>query len=184
MNYIISGPGRVGGHLLAGIIAASGVPLGNIHRTHDPCLDLGDDLKTTLIMLDRRDRFSAMMSNAIVRHTGQSTDYPNKTIDPFELTPGNFRWEFVQYIDYYRKHDLARLYASVHKIYFEDFVTDHSYIKRMLNLPNIDARKGSEPWRLMNTPAPYNYQDVITNWNKLKTLYLRMRVGADVTGWN
>lgn len=182
MNYIISAPGRCGGHLLAGIISSTGQTA--VHRTHDPGLDLGDDLDTTLILLDRRDRFAAMMSNAIVRHTGQSTDYPITEIKPFELSPGLFRWEYVQHIDYYRKHDLSRLYANVVKFYFEDFVTDPGYVKRILDLPDTKIKKGSEVWKSMNNPAPYHYEDVITNWMQLKTLYLRLRVGADVSGRN
>lgn len=182
MNYIISGPGRVGGHLLEGIIRSSGAE--SVHRTHDPELDLGDDLNTTLIILDRRDRFSAMMSNAIVRHTDQSTDYPNKNIQPFELSVGLFRWEYAQYIDYYKKHNLSRLYAAVHKIYFEDFVRDHTRVRQILNLPDVTVKKGSTAWNLMHNPAPYHYEDIITNWNKLKTLYLRLRVGAEINGWD
>ena len=177
MNYIISGPGRVGGHLLEGIIRSGGAT--TVYRTHDPTLKLDDDLNTVLIIADRRDRFAAMMSNAIVRHTDQSTDYPRKKIKPFELNPGLFRWEFVQYIDYYKKHDLSRLYASVHKVYFEDFVKDHAYIKRILGLPELDVKKGSEVWNKMHNPAPYNFEDIITNWFQLKTLYLRMRQGLD-----
>lgn len=177
MNYIISGPGRVGGHLLAGIIMASGAT--TVHRTHDPSLDLGDDLKTTLIILDRRDRFSALMSNAIVHHTGQSTDYPNKTPEPFKLEPGLFRWEFVQYMHYYNKHDFSRLYAGVHKFYFEDFVNDPSYVKRVLGLPTQGVNKKSQAWRMMHNPAPYNFENIVTNWFQLKTLYLRMRQGLD-----
>ena len=167
---------------MAGIISSAGHP--NVHRTHDPMLDLGDDLNTTLIILDRRDRFAAMMSNAITRHTGQSTDYHKTQIEPFELSPGLFRWEYAEHIDYYRKHDLSRLYANVSKFYFEDFVTDHSYVKRMLDLPDTKIKKGSDAWESMNNPAPYHYEDVITNWMQLKTLYLRLRVGADVSGWD
>lgn len=181
MNYIISGPGRVGGHLLEGIIRSTGAE--SVQRTHDPGLVL-DDLNTTLLIVDRRDRFAAMMSNAIVRHTDQSTDYPNKNIKPFELSPGLFRWEYVQYVDYYRKHDLSRLYAAVHKIYFEDFVNDHSRIIRLLSLPAAAKDQSKKIQKLMNNAAPYNYQDIIVNWNQLKTLYLRLRVGADVTGRN
>jgi len=178
MNYIISGPGRVGGHLLEGIVRSSGQQ--NVYRTHDPCMDLGDDLNTVLIVVDRRDRFSALMSNAIVRHTAQSTDYPNKTIEPFELNPGMFRWEYVQYIDYYKKHNLSRLYAGVFKVYFEDFVNDPGYIRRILNLPELAADKKSPAWELMNSPAPYNFEDIVINWQKLKTLYLMLRSGESV----
>ena len=180
MNYIVSGPGRVGGHLLQGIIQSTGAE--NVYRTHDPMLSVGDDSNTTLIILDRRDRFAAMMSNAIVRHTGQSTGYSNKHIEPFELEPGLFRWEYVKYTDYYNKHDLSRLYAAVHKFYFEDFVSDHSQVKQILNLPNVPVKKGSTAWNSLHNAAPYRYEDIITNWNKLKTLYQRLQAGADANG--
>lgn len=175
MRYIISGPGRVGGHLLEGIIRTSGAT--EVIRTHDPTLSMGNDLDTTLIVLDRRDRFAAMMSNAIVRHTNQSTDYPKKKIEPFELNPGMFRWEYVKYFDYYRSHDLSRPYAAVFKMYFEDFVNDHSDVKRILNLPTVDVDKKSPAWNLMHSPAPYNFKDVITNWPKLKLLFEQLQKG-------
>jgi hypothetical protein len=182
MNYIISGPGRVGGHLVEGIIRASGIE--SVCRTHDPLLSLDDDLNTTLLILDRRDRFAAMMSNSIVRETDQTTEYPNKDITPFKLNAGMFRWEYVQYIDYYRKHDLSRVYAAVHKIYLEDFVNDHNRIRQLLNLSDIRVEKGTLAWKMMHNAAPYNYKDVITNWSQLQTLYLRMQQGSDVSDWN
>lgn len=163
---------------MEGIIRSSGQQ--NVYRTHDPCMDLGDDLNTVLIVVDRRDRFSAMMSNAIVRHTNQSTEYPNKNIEPFELNPGMFRWEYVQYVDYFKKHNLSRLYAGVFKVYFEDFVNDHRYIKRILNLPDLPENKKSTAWDMMHNPAPYNFEDIVINWQKLKTLYLMLRSGESV----
>lgn len=169
MNYIISGPGRIGGHLLEGIIRSCGQA--NVQRTHDPLLQIGQDADTTLIVVDRRNRFDALLSNALVRHTGQSTDYTNKNIKPFELNPGMFRWEYVQYIDYYNKHDLSRPYAAVFKVYFEDFVNDPAYIRRILNLQPTNVDPNSSAWQLTHNPAPYNYKDIITNWSKLSTLF-------------
>ena len=169
MNYIISGPGRTGGHLMINIIKSTGTD--SVHYTHDPELYLNNDAETTLIVLDRRDRFAAVMSNAIVHHTGQSVWYENKNIQPFELSPGVFRWAYVQYIDYYRKHDLARPYAAVYKIYFEDFVNNHNYIKKILNLPNLPVAPDSKIYKLLNSPAPYNYKDIVVNWEKLQRLY-------------
>lgn len=175
MRYIISGPGRVGGHLLEGIIRASGAT--EVYRTHNPELSIGNDLDTTLIVLDRRNRFAAMMSNAIVRRTGQSTEYPNKIIDPFVLEPGMFRWEYAKYIDYYRAHDLSRPYAAVFKMYFEDFVNDHTSVKRILNLPTVNVEKKSLAWKLLHSAAPYNFTDIITNWPKLILLYDQLQKG-------
>lgn len=176
MNYIISAPGRTGGHLLAGIIMESGA--NSVHYTHDPLLDLGDDLNTTLLIVDRRDRFSALMSNAIVHRTGQSNEYNNKTIEPFVFEPGMFRQAYVLYHDYYNKHNLSRMYAAVHKVYFEDFMNNPDSIRTLLKLPapmsNQKSTALGTAWQLMHNPAPYCYQDVVLNWEKLKLLYVRM----------
>jgi len=162
MNYIISGPGRVGGNLLASIITSSGQQ--SVQHTHDPGFQFGNDWDSTLIILDRRNRFDAILSNAIVHHTGQSTSYPNKRAEPFELEPGLFRWGYVKHRDHYRGYDLSRPYAAVFKLYFEDFVSDPGSVKRLLNLSNRDSG--------FRTPAaPYNYRDVITNWEKLRRLF-------------
>lgn len=162
MNYIVSGPGRVGGHLLASIIRSAGQT--SVHHTHDPGLSLGSDRDTTLIVLDRRDRFAAILSNAIAQHTAQTTEYARRVIEPFELEPGMFRWGYVKHIDHYRGYDLSRPYAAVHKIYFEDFVNDSQYVNRLLNL-------GSKDSGIRSQPAPYNYQQIVTNWPKLKRLF-------------
>jgi hypothetical protein len=173
MNYIISGAGRTGGHLLKGIIESAGVE--SVVYTHDPELDLGDDLNTTLVILDRRDRFAALMSNAITQHTGQSTIYDNNTIEPFAVDPGHFKWHFDRYMNYYRSHDLSRLYAGVYKMYLEDFVSDHDVARHILGLP---ASKAKLP-PLARNPAPYNFENIVTNWFELKTVYLRRRQGLE-----
>ena len=168
MNYIVSGPGRVGGHLLVSIIQSSGQTA--VYHSHDPAWTLGNDPDTTLIVLDRRDRFAAVMSNAIAQHTGQTTEYAHSTVQPFELNPGIFRWGYVKHIDHYRGYDLSRPYAAVHKIYFEDFVNNASYVKTLLNLSHTDSAVRSRP-------APYHYRDIVTNWEKLRRLFDLLEAG-------
>jgi hypothetical protein len=88
-NYIVSGGYRVGGHLMLGIIESTGHYA--VH-THDTNYIIGtDDTTTALLVIDRRDRFSAIMSNAVVWHTSQSSDYNNVNIEPFTITPGRFK---------------------------------------------------------------------------------------------
>lgn len=165
-HYIVSGPGRVGGHLVLGVLLSAGV---TATRTHDPDFSFGCDPNTVLILVDRRDRFAAIMSNCLVWHTGQSTDY-ERSPEPFDVDPGQFDYLYYQHVNYYDRHDFNRPFAGVERLYFEDFVTDLDVIYARLHLPQIiepNARQ-DEITRLLHRPAPYKYTETIRNWQILQ----------------
>lgn len=168
MEYIVSGPARCGGHLLAGIIMSA---VQSVTRTHDPGLTLDDDTNTCLIMIDRRDRFAAIMSNLIATKTGQTTHYNNISIDPFEGDENEFRYYYKQHKAYFNQHDLSRLYHRVDKLYYEDFCNNHEFVYQRLGILKSDNINNGEVYRLLNTPAPYNFKDIIINHAELKNLF-------------
>ena len=173
-HYIVSAPGRVGGHLVLGMLLSAGVAA---TRTHDPDFSFGCDPDTVLILVDRRDRFAAIMSNCLVWHTGQSTSYNYKP-EPFDVDPEQFDYLFFQHVRYYERHDLNRAFAGVEYLYFEDFVSNLDMIPRRLNLPtgvDVSARK-AEIDRLLKSPALYRYQEIIRNWQSLQQRFEQLQI--------
>ena len=168
----MSGPGRVGGHLVLGVIKSAGMIA---TRTHDPDFTYGDDANTALVLVDRRDRFAAIMSNCLVWHTGQSTSYNDKP-EPFDVDADQFDYLFFQHVRYYERHDFNRAFAVVNTIYYEDFADDAQKILPMLGIQKtheIDPETKEEVRRLMENPAPYNFKQVILNWQDLQQRYNR-----------
>lgn len=167
-KYIISGPGRCAGHYLLGIIKSTGV---QAVRTHDPAYTFNDDSDTVLIIIDRQDRFAAIMSNSLVWHTGQSTHYEVDSIEPFNLDLQKFILIANAHFNHYKNYDLTRPYAKIETFYYEDFVNNPTYILEKLKLTQIDLDDNEEILRLTHTPAPYNYKDIVINYKELEEYY-------------
>lgn len=158
-HYIISGSGRTGTHLLAAIIDSAG---SSAISTHDPAYFTGNDSTTALIMVDRRDVFVAVMSNLLVWHSKQSTEY-KKTIEPYTESEETFRLLYRSHKEYLPKHDLTRPYGLVEKFYYEDFVNDYSHVLNRLGLTAVTS--------ITTVPAPYNYREIILNHEALRQVY-------------
>jgi hypothetical protein len=176
-EFIVSGPGRTGGHVLAGILVAAGYP---VIYTHDPLFERDQYNSYGLLICLRRDIFAAVLSNAITHKTGQSTEYKDQTIEPFSINPGEFKWMIDYYLQYQYQHDLSREYGLVEIFYFEDFVNDHFHVSKRLNIKN--ARRFSrtttnslgqqyEFRKLLTNKAPYHYTDIVINWKELKGIF-------------
>jgi len=161
-QYVISGPARVGGNLLADIIRSCGA---KATHTHNPLLEFDDYANVVLIIVNRHDKFAAIMSNCIVWHTGQSVTYNLIKIEPFLVTPETFIQRYVDNMDQNQKHDLTRNYKSVNMFWYEDFVNNHEYVCERLNLIQVS------PLLLHAVPAPYNYKDLIINYQDLKNIF-------------
>jgi hypothetical protein len=164
-NYLVSGAGRVGGHLILNIIRSAGH---NAIHTHDTNYTTGNDVTTALLVIDRRDRFSAIMSNAIVWHTGQSVDYDNINIDPFTIDINRFKLLYNLHCDHYKQYDFTRSYGIVEHFYYEDFVNNHDHVYNRLNLKKFTDLLPN--WK----PAPYNYKTLIQNESELRESYAEL----------
>ena len=167
----MSGPGRVGGHLVLGVLKSAGMIAA---RTHDPDFTYGDDANTALVLVDRRDRFAAIMSNCLVWHTGQSTHYDVRDIKPFVMDSIDFEYLCREHHTYFQRHDLSRPFALVNTVYYEEFAKDAQKLLLMLGIQQtyeIDPDTQEEVGRLMKNPAPYNFKQVILNWQDLQQHY-------------
>jgi hypothetical protein len=165
-RYIVSAPTRVGGNLIADLIRSTGP--GPVMHTHNPRHKTDNDLITGLIIVRRRDVFSAIMSNCIVWRTGQTTKYDRCTIDPFEITEQEFLYQYIFHVWHFKNHDLSRMYGSVDIFYFEDFVNNHMHVFDRLGL--IQEFRRLRNFNFLNN-APYNYKQVIKNYQDLKILF-------------
>jgi hypothetical protein len=161
-KFVVSGPPRVGGNLLASIIRSCGQWT---THTHDPLLEFNNYSKIALIMVDRHDKFAALMSNCIVWKTGQDVTYSQTKVTPFVVTETEFKQQYMLNINYNQKHDLTRPYGLVESFWYEDFVNDHDHITNRLNLKIL-------PYVPLQTiHAPYNFKELILNYLEIKELF-------------
>jgi hypothetical protein len=175
-EFIISGPGRTGGHILLGALVAAGYP---VIYTHDPLFERDQYHDLGLIISLRRDLFAATISNAITCRTGQSTDYTIKILDPFDIDIGDYKHVLDIHLKYQARHDLSRGYGLVETFYFEDFVNDYSHIYDRLGIHNFVATDKTtnslgqdyESEKYFTNKAPYHYKDVVSNWKELKQIF-------------
>lgn len=161
--YLVSSPTRVGSHLLVAIIKAA---KRSAVKTHDPQLELDDYSQWTLILLNRRDRFAALMSSMIWEHTRQSACYTPICKDRWSVECDNKRSQFYMKYWYLREtheqqHDFSRLYGRVLHMWYEDFVTDPGWVYRELGLTQQMPIEYPER-------SPYDYREMITNWEECR----------------
>jgi len=166
-KYVVSGPTRVGGNLLTNIIKSCEQQA--IH-THNPLLEFDNYGKVVLIIVNRRDRFAALMSNCVAWHTGQTTTYNITKVEPFLVTPGAFIQQYVDNMDQNQKHDLTRNYKSVKMFWYEDFVNNYEHVTNRLKLKMVSSLLPDV------VPAPYSYKDLIINYRDLNNIFNQLEV--------
>lgn len=153
---------RVGSHYVMSVINASGRPA---VKTHNHRLELDDYSKWTLIMLDRRDSFAAMMSQIITNHTKQFDSYPvicQDTVVVDCAAEGCELWyTYRTNRDYLAGHDFTRPYAKVLRMWFEDVIGRPHWICKRLNIQLSKTVAYS-------TKSPYNYRSMISNWEECR----------------
>jgi hypothetical protein len=133
-------------------------------KTHDPRLELDDYTQWTLILLNRRDRFAALMSTMIMDHTKQFSRYPHICKDRWSVQCDTRTSSF--YIVYWAlrekymmSHDFLKPYGRVIQMWYEDFVTDPGWVYRKLGL--TQKKPIEYPDR-----SPYDYREMIINWEE------------------
>jgi len=172
-RYLISAPPRVGGNLFTDIIKSTNTQC--VH-THDPQHRTDNDAITGLLIIRRRDVFSAVMSNCVVWHTNQTTIYDQTNIEPFEVTKQNFLLQYASHVWHFKNHDLTRPYGLVETFYFEDFIDDYMHVLTRLGLRLSDQHDYSN-W---SARAPYSYKKLVINHQDLKVLFDELELGIVV----
>jgi len=169
-NYIVTGSGRVGGHLLKGIILTTG---NTAEHNHDPV----PDINSILCISDRRNVFDAVMSNLLVKQTDQTFEY-HKDVDPFTASLKDFKILLSQHLNFY-KNISTQGYKEVYYFYFEDFVTNPECVYNKLGILPVNSKNVTmvaEPF--LNAKCPYQYKDKILNWHELYDFFLKQNLGT------
>lgn len=164
-QYLVCGPSRVGGHLITEIIKTSGIYA--IH-THEGHIKGWDDTVTALILVDRRDIFSAIMSNCLFYYTKQWSEYNQTLVDPYQESEEQFKKLYYLHKNQIKKCDLSKPYKLIKQFYYEDFVNNYNYVYDELNITPLPGKK------ITTKPAPYNYRNIIINHEKLYELYTQL----------
>ena len=177
----MSGPPRTGGHLLLGIIQSAGVS--TLH-THNPRYKTCNDRLATLIKLRRRDIFAALMSNCLVWHTGQSTDYTKLDIEPFSVPLNQFEFHYAGHLYHHAMDVKEARFGTVVDMYFEDFVNNHDHALKLLDLKlNVLKTHNQSVKKLVQNKSPYNYRDIVLNYKELLEYFTWMQC-QDITTLN
>tara|TARA_R110000868_G_scaffold220168_1_gene471245 strand:- start:126 stop:728 length:603 start_codon:yes stop_codon:yes gene_type:complete len=176
-NYIISSAGRSGSHLVRALIGSCGK---NVVQHHDPFFQPSDakfgpeetnGRETALILLQRRDLFSAIMSMLVGTKTQQWNSYPNKTISRFRVgcqgTESEFAHQYGWHKNYIQSCNTLQNYQQVKLLEFENIVADFNYVFQQLEITQL------RPPRLPEK-APYSYRDIIENVDECKIEFDRL----------
>jgi hypothetical protein len=160
-TFLVSSPPRTGGHYLHALLlstATNTTTAGNIILTHNPWYEL-DYHNTCLILLSRRDKTAAILSQMIGKRTKQWTKY-EITPDPFlvDCDLGSDLYHAYMFNRWYEKsHDLSRPYAKIQNLYFEDYVDNHDHVFSTLGLSPVRSV-------VLPQKSPYSYRDIIINY--------------------
>jgi len=164
-NYIVTGSGRVGGHLLTGIILSTG---NTAVHTHDPV----PNSNSILCISNRKNVFDAVMSNLLAWQSNQTFVYHND-IKPFVASIKDFRILLSQHYDFYKNISIQG-YKEVHYFYFEDFVNNPNYVYKELDIfPVDDINVSMVAKTFLNAKCPYHYKDKIVNWHELHDFFVK-----------
>jgi hypothetical protein len=170
-NYVISSPGRSGCHLLVALIKSCGK---NAVHTHDPFFKPGDfgrhvtSKESALILLQRRDLFSSIMSMLVGKRTRQWNVYPNKIIPTFRVDCTGEESEFAHQYNWHKNYikscNTLQHYQQVKFLDFEDIVNDFNHAFQQLELTQLYTA-------MLPEKAPYSYLDIIENINECKIAF-------------
>ena len=174
-RYIVSSPGRVASHIVQAMIQSCGKLA--IH-THYPFYKTDNDTITGLVMVTKRNLFDAIMSNLVVNHTGQTTEYNKKEFVKFVVGKEQFEFQYNWHRWYLNNHDLSRPYGSVHTIYFEDFIDNYNHIPTVLGL-TVDHTHDQEINPNFTKKAPYSYNELVINKDECRSWYQTLNVSAE-----
>ena len=169
-NYLVSSAGRSGCHLVASLIRSCSKK--SLH-THDPFFvpdQLGDPegKKSAIVLLERKDLFSAVMSMLVGKRTGQWGSYPNREIERFKVNCQGPESEFVHQYNWHKNYikscTTVTDFAEVNHLIFEDIVADYNYVFTKLKITPV-----VELW--LPEKAPYSYHDIVINVEECKQVF-------------
>ena len=196
MIYVVAGPGRTGSTWLAQLIAENtssrihNLPTGDPEidtKTVDEITERGkpevihtheQNLATTLeidpraislVISRRRNTYAMILSHFVAGHTGEYGEYTGKEIEPVAMDLTRFKRAYKYRDSWYEKVNLTLPYANISTVYYEDIVSAVSRSQRILK-PLLGNVIDSGDWQPIGK-SPYNFRDVISNWEEVYTWY-------------
>ena len=163
MHYLISSPTRVGSHYCIAIIGSAGV---STEKTHNPKLVV-DYENTCLVVVNRRNRFRAVLSASIGRVTNQYHNYVLTNVEPFAIEQEIFKQEYIFNRYYMQQINTALPWARIELMYFEDFFNNFNYVYQRLDLTQKTPIELSEK-------SPFNYRKIVTNIDECREYFLHL----------
>jgi hypothetical protein len=156
-TFLVSSPPRTGSHYLHALLRSTNTNA-IFTLTHNPWYEL-DYSNTCLILLSRRDKTAAILSQLIGKRTEQWTKY-EFTPDPFlvDCHQGSDLYHTYMFNRWYEKsHDFSRPYATIQHFCFEDFIDNHDHVFSTLGLSSVRDV-------VLPQQSPYSYRDIIINY--------------------
>lgn len=169
-KYLVSSAGRSGCHLVTSLIRSCGKIS---QHTHDPFFlpsQFGDpDGKdSVIVLLERRDLFSAIMSMLLGKRTQQWGTYPETHIQQFAVDCDGVESEFAHQYSWHKNYikscTTLQYFSEVKHMYFEDIVADYDHVFRQLDISPV------QPLNL-SPKAPYSYLDIVQNVQECRKMF-------------
>lgn len=168
IQYLISSPSRTGTINMQAMLMCAGV---KVLVSHSPYIDI-DYKNTCLIILERHNRFAAIMSQIMADCTKEYHNYTNLVIEPFGV-PCSGKQSYFAHKNrwnkwYTRRHDLSLPWDRVENFYFEEFLNNPEYVYSRLGLTAlIDF--------IPTVKCPYNAQDFVINYDECRATFDRLQ---------
>jgi hypothetical protein len=169
LDYVVSSGGRSGCHLVAALISRSRFQAAH---THNPYFN-PQNKSATLVLLQRRDLFAAIMSMLVGGRTQQWSSYPKKTIPRFRVDCNSENSEFDCQYYWHKNYILTALstvqyYQAVKLLEFEDVINNFNHVFDQLGI--TPSWNGSLPEK-----SPYSYVDIIENIDECRAKFDKLQ---------
>ena len=169
-RYVINTPSRTGSTFLTQLLQQTTAK--QVLQIHNPFFHASDPETTCMILLSRRNLFSAIMSCLVFKQIAL------KQFNIFKVNCERSDSEFVHQYNWHKWYnqscDLSLPYAQIEYLYFEDFILNPDFILEKFNIP----KKSS-----LNLPAktPYQAIDLVANYKECKETFDWLEKNQSVT---
>lgn len=189
MNYIVTGGGRTGSHLVHEIMqflrpnwqscfdfnavlpnSGSLIHTNQVHSLADRDSELC--CNETLIICRRRDQFATAISLLVARYTNEWFSYSNKKVDSIIIDQRDFLKTLAGTDHWYHTIDSVKMkFLNSINIWFEDLIESEfmeHYVADQLGWDRVHPK--TDGWTKSRNPR--DYQTLVINWQELHDIYL------------
>jgi len=169
-KYVINTPSRTGSTFLRQLLGQT-TRLPTLH-IHNPFFQDTDPGTTCMILLSRRNLFSAIMSCLVNKRITL------EQVDTFIVDCEKFDSEFVHQYNWHKWYnqscDLSLPYAQIEYLYFEDFITNPDFILEKFKITKKSISG-------LPTKTPYQAIDLVSNYKECEEKFNWLEKNQPVT---